>query len=104
MHEARMPGAAAAGVAFLLGVAAVQWLPSLPPPAWSALPGLIVLWASLRWPHLRLPALVLLGAAWAVWRGTLALAEWRGTMHLRSTTKEPISHRCIDSLSPASSR
>ena len=73
MHEARMPGAAAAGVAFLLGVAAVQWLPSLPPPAWSALPGLIVLWASLRWPHLRLPALVLLGAAWAVWRGTLAL-------------------------------
>ena len=73
MHEARMPGAAATGVALLLGVAVVQWLPALPPPAWSALPGLVVLWAGLRWPRLRLPALVLLGAAWAVWRGTLAL-------------------------------
>jgi competence protein ComEC len=73
MHEARMPGAAATGAALLLGVAAVQWLPALPPPAWSALPGLIVLWASLRQPRLRLPALMLLGAAWAVWRGTLAL-------------------------------
>ncbi|MGN2243079.1 DNA internalization-related competence protein ComEC/Rec2 [Frateuria sp. GZRR33] len=73
MHEARMPGAAAAGVALLLGVAAVQWLPALPPAAWGALPGLFVLWASLHWPRLRLPALVLLGAAWAIWRGTLAL-------------------------------
>jgi competence protein ComEC len=73
MHEARMPGAAATGAALLLGVAAVQWLPALPPPAWSALPGLVVLWASLRWPRLRLPALLLLGAAWAIWRGTLAL-------------------------------
>lgn len=73
MHEARMPGAAATGVALLLGVATVQWLPVLPSPAWSALPGLIVLWVSLRWPRLRLPALVLLGAAWAIWRGTLAL-------------------------------
>jgi len=73
MHEARMPGAAAAGAALLVGVAAVQWLPALPPPAWSALPVLFVLWASLRWPRLRLPALVLLGAAWAIWRGSLAL-------------------------------
>src|SRR5690348_5753904 len=73
MHEARMPGAAATGAALLFGVAAVQWLPLLPSPAWGALPGLIVLWASLRWPRLRLPALVLLGAAWAIWRGTLAL-------------------------------
>ena len=73
MHEARMPGAAATGAALLLGVAAVQWLPALPPSAWSALPGLFVLWASLRWPRLRLPALVLLGAAWAIWRGALAL-------------------------------
>lgn len=73
MHEARMPGAAATGVALLLGVATVQWLPALPPPAPSVLPGLLVLWASLRWPRLRLPALVLLGAAWAIWRGGLAL-------------------------------
>src|SRR5690348_3453255 len=73
MHEARMPGAAATGAALLLGVAIVQWLPALPPPACGALPGLIVLWTSLRWRRLRLPALVLLGAAWAIWRGTLAL-------------------------------
>lgn len=73
MHEARMPGAAMTGVALLLGVAAVQWLPALPPSAWSALPGLFTLWASLHWPRLRLPALVLLGASWAIWRGTLAL-------------------------------
>jgi len=73
MHEARMPGAVASGAALLLGVAAVQWLPALPPSTWGALPGLFVLWASLRWPRLRLPALVLLGAAWAIWRGTLAL-------------------------------
>ncbi|MCX7512387.1 DNA internalization-related competence protein ComEC/Rec2 [Frateuria sp. STR12] len=73
MHEARMPGAAATGIALLLGVAAVQWLPALPPPAWGALPGLVMFWASLRWPKLRVPALVLLGVAWAIWRGTLAL-------------------------------
>lgn len=73
MHEARMPGAAATGAALLLGVAAVQWLPRLPAPAWPALPVLAVFWASLHWPRLRLPALVLLGAAWAIWRGTLAL-------------------------------
>ncbi|HET6807085.1 MAG TPA: DNA internalization-related competence protein ComEC/Rec2 [Frateuria sp.] len=73
MREARMPGAATTGIALLLGVATAQWLPALPPPAWSALPGLVVLWASLRWPRLRVPALVLLGAGWAIWRGTLAL-------------------------------
>ena len=73
MHEARRPGAAATGAALLLGVATVQWLPTLPSPSWGVLPGLIVLWASLRWPRLRLPALLLLGAAWAIGRGTLAL-------------------------------
>jgi competence protein ComEC len=73
MHEARRPGAVASAAALLLGVAAVQWLPALPRPAWGALLGLVVLWGSLRHPLLRLPALVLLGAAWAIWRGTLAL-------------------------------
>src|SRR3569623_3207745 len=73
MLEARIPGAAATGAALLLGVATVQWLPALPPSTWSALPGLVVLWASRRWPRLRLPAFLLLGAAWAIWRGTLAL-------------------------------
>ncbi|UGB39382.1 DNA internalization-related competence protein ComEC/Rec2 [Frateuria soli] len=73
MHEARMPGAAATGAALLLGVAAVQWLSALPPSTWSAFPALLVLWASVRWPRLRLPALVLLGAGWAIWRGAVAL-------------------------------
>src|SRR3569623_2020736 len=73
MRMARMPGAVKAASALLLGVLAAQWLPALPPPALAALPALVVLIASRRWPRLRLPALVLLGAAWVVWRGTLAL-------------------------------
>lgn len=73
MRKAWMPGAATTGAALLLGISAVQWLPVLPPATWSALPGLIVLWASLHRPRLRLPAIVLLGVAWAIWRGTLAL-------------------------------
>lgn len=73
MREARMPGAAAGGAALLVGVAAVQWLPVLPPPLWSALPALAILLAGLRCPGLRLPALMALGAAWAIWRGAAAL-------------------------------
>jgi competence protein ComEC len=73
MRTAGMPGAVGVGIAFLLGVLAVQWLPTLPPAAWSVLPGLIVLLASRRWRFLGLPAVVLLGAAWAIWRGALAL-------------------------------
>src|SRR5579875_1494559 len=73
MRTAGMPGAVGAGIAFLLGVLAVQWLPTLPPAAWGTLPGLIVLLASRRWPSFCLPAIALLGAAWAIWRGALAL-------------------------------
>ncbi|HEV2622202.1 MAG TPA: DNA internalization-related competence protein ComEC/Rec2 [Frateuria sp.] len=68
-----MPGAAGVGIALLLGVLAVQWLPSLPPATWGVLPGLVALLASRRWPLLGLPAIALLGAAWAIWRGALAL-------------------------------
>lgn len=73
MRTAGMHGAVGVGIAFLLGVLAVQWLPSLPPAAWPALPALLMLLASRRWPPLAWPAVVLLGAAWAVWRGSLAL-------------------------------
>lgn len=70
---AGMPGAVEVGIALLLGVLAVQWLPSLPPVAWPTLLALLVLLASRRCPPLTLPAVVLLGAAWAIWRATLAL-------------------------------
>lgn len=73
MRTARMPRAIEAAPALLLGVAGVQWLPALPPATWNALAALLALAAGLRWPRLRLPALVLLGAAWAIWRGALAL-------------------------------
>jgi competence protein ComEC len=73
MRTAGMPGAVGVGIAFLLGVLAVQWLPSLPPMAWLAFPALLLLLASRRWSILALPAVVLLGAAWAVWRAALAL-------------------------------
>lgn len=73
MRTAWMPGAVEAGIAFLLGVLAVQWLPSLPPAAWPALPGLAALLASRRWPRLCLPAIFLMAAAWAIWRGAMAL-------------------------------
>ena len=73
MRTAWMPGAVEAGIAFLLGVLAVQWLPSLPPAAWLALPGLAALLASRRWPRLCLPAIFLMAAAWAIWRGAMAL-------------------------------
>jgi len=74
MRAARMPGAVGAAVALLLGVAAVQWLPALPPLLpWCGAIGVLAVVAGLRWPALRLPALVLAGALWAIWRGTLAL-------------------------------
>lgn len=72
MRTARMPHATGAAIALLLGVAAVQWLPALPPTTWSILVALLALAACLRWPRMRLPMLVLIGAAWAIWRGTMA--------------------------------
>ncbi|HEV2540349.1 MAG TPA: DNA internalization-related competence protein ComEC/Rec2 [Frateuria sp.] len=73
MRTAGMPGAVGVGIALLLGVLAVQWLPALPPATWGVLPGLVALLASRRWPLLGMPAIALLGAAWAIWRGALAL-------------------------------
>lgn len=72
-QAARMPGATSAGLALLLGVLLVQWLPGLPP-RWLA--GLAVPFAvalAWRWPRARWFAVLLLGLAWAAWRGSLAM-------------------------------
>lgn len=73
MRAARMPGAVEVGAALLLGVAAVQWLPALPPLGACAVGAVLAVIVGLHWPVLRLPVVVLIGAAWAIWRGSLAL-------------------------------
>ncbi len=69
------------GLALLAGVLVVQWLPVLPP-RWSMLllaaGTLPCCW---RWPRLRWVMVLLLGFAWAVWRGSLAM-EARLPRHL----------------------
>jgi competence protein ComEC len=72
MQAARMPGAVAAGLALLLGVLMVQWFAVLPPRwAVAALATCsVMLWW--RWPRARWIALLLLGVAWASWRGAAA--------------------------------
>ncbi len=67
------PGIVGLTVAALAGVVAVQGLDRLPPPGVDALLGLagvVVLW---RFPRLRWCAMLLLGVAWAAWRGDLAM-------------------------------
>jgi competence protein ComEC len=61
-------------IAFALGVLAVHGLATLPDIryCWS-LPALVFL--AVRWPRLRLPALVAIGALWALWRASLLLAD-----------------------------
>ncbi len=69
---AAMP-AASVGLALLAGVLAVQWLPSLPP-RWCALllliPAFVLAW---RWPRGRWVGGVLVGVAWAMYRGGVAM-------------------------------
>jgi competence protein ComEC len=69
---AAMP-AASMGLALLAGVLPVQWLPSLPP-RWCAL--LLLALAVLlawRWPRGRWLGCILIGVAWAMYRGGLAM-------------------------------
>ncbi len=68
-----MPTAAVAAVALLGGVLLVQWLPRLPP-TWC-LPLLLLAAVLLSWrrPRWRWFACVLLGIAWAAWRGGVAM-------------------------------
>ncbi len=73
MRAARRPGAMGSGLALLLGVLAVQWLPRLPPVGCSIAVVLLALAAMWRWPRARLLAWLLLGIGWAMWRGALAM-------------------------------
>jgi competence protein ComEC len=71
-RTAAMP-AASMGLALLVGVLVIQWLPSLPP-RWFA--GLLLALASLlawRWPRGRWVGCILIGVAWAMFRGGLAM-------------------------------
>lgn len=61
-------------IAFALGVLAVQWPATLPDTRYCwLLPAAVLL--AIRWPRLRLPALLLAGALWALWRASLVLAD-----------------------------
>ncbi|GLQ95288.1 DNA internalization-related competence protein ComEC/Rec2 [Dyella acidisoli] len=70
-------------MALLIGISAVQWLPTLPP-RWlmgvMAVGALILAW---RLPRIRWFAILLLGFAWAAWRGSAAMESrlpraWEG--------------------------
>ena len=73
MRQVRQATPLTYGLAFAVGVLGAQGLPALPP-CWSmALLALVTLMGLWRWPSLRLPLVVLLGFAWAVWRGSMAM-------------------------------
>lgn len=61
-------------IAFALGVLAAQWPAALPDTRYCWLLPAVVLLA-LRWPGLRLPALIVAGALWTLWRASLVLAD-----------------------------
>lgn len=66
-------GAIGGGVALLVGVLVVQWLPVLPP-RWSMLVlAMAAVLAGWRWPRVRWLSMLLCGFAWAAWRGSLAM-------------------------------
>lgn len=73
MRRARMPGTIGATLTLAMGVLFVQWWPSLPP--YGTIAALILLAAltAWRWPRLRLLAILLLGIAWAIGWGKLAM-------------------------------
>lgn len=67
----------------LAGVLSVQWLPVLPPRWLLALPFILAVLLAWKVSRLRWLAMVLLGVAWACWRGSAAMdarlpAEWEG--------------------------
>jgi len=70
---AAMPSAITAAVALLIGVLLVQWLPVLPP-RWCALVlPLVALALAWHFPRVRWLGCLLLGIAWALWRGAQAM-------------------------------
>jgi competence protein ComEC len=67
------PGAIAAALALLTGILLVQAWPQLPT-RWACLPiGLLAGALAWRWPRWRWMSCLLLGVAWALWRGSLAM-------------------------------
>lgn len=61
-------------IAFALGVLAAQWPAALPDARVCWLLPAVAL-VAIRWPRLRLPALVVVGALWTLWRVSLVLAD-----------------------------
>lgn len=73
LGRAAAPGVIVIAVAFLAGVVTVQWLTRLPPPWLDALLGVVALMLVWRFPRLRWLAVLVLGVAWAAWRGDVAM-------------------------------
>ena len=67
------PGAIACALALLTGISVVQWLPSLPPRWLMGTIAACALAAAWFFPRTRCFAIVLLGFAWAAWRGSVAM-------------------------------
>ncbi len=65
--------AASMGLALLAGVLVVQWLPSLPPRWFALLLLALALLLAWRWPRGRWVGCILIGVAWAMFRGGLAM-------------------------------
>lgn len=79
----RIRSAVGAGVALLLGVLCVQWLPFLPSRWWCMLGAMLLVVLGWRWWHWRWCSWVAFGFAWAVWHATIAMdarlpKEWEG--------------------------
>jgi competence protein ComEC len=72
-HVEARPGAIVTALALLMGVLAVQGLPALPPRWLMMVSSAIVLVFAWRIPRSRCLAVVVLGFAWACWRGGAAM-------------------------------
>ena len=67
------PGAISCALALLIGISAVQWLPSLPPRWVMAAMAACALVSAWCVPRIRWLAIALFGFAWAAWCGSAAM-------------------------------
>jgi len=77
------PGVVPSALALLIGISAVQWLPSLPSRWLMGAVAACALIPAWRLPRIRWFAIVLLGFAWAAWRGSIVMESrlpkaWEG--------------------------